>query len=293
MVRRAARLLKVDVTDEGSHEIARRSRGTPRIAGRLLRRVRDFAHASAPNRSTPKSPTARCPPRDRRAGPRRDGPALPDDDRRSLRRRTGRRRNACRGPERAARHDRGRDRAVSPFSSASSPGRHGGAASTAAATPTSALPHPQGARRACSTRRSKQVMRHVLIAAALLAAGFQPPRNPPAPAAPAITPGRQLAVPAGPRRRLLDAAPDDGAQPQRLRLGRPQQRRPRTRRSTASTSIRPYPPTRGSTATSAPGARERRGGLPVRAVRLGVPAVRADVPPDDARRGRRRRDRRD
>ena len=46
VVRRAARLLSVDLTDDGSREIARRSRGTPRIAGRLLRRVRDFAHAS-------------------------------------------------------------------------------------------------------------------------------------------------------------------------------------------------------------------------------------------------------
>src|SRR3954464_6074680 len=46
VVRRAARLLGVDLTDDGAHEIARRSRGTPRIAGRLLRRVRDFAHAS-------------------------------------------------------------------------------------------------------------------------------------------------------------------------------------------------------------------------------------------------------
>ncbi len=46
VVRRAARLLGADVTDEGASEIARRSRGTPRIAGRLLRRVRDFAHAS-------------------------------------------------------------------------------------------------------------------------------------------------------------------------------------------------------------------------------------------------------
>jgi len=45
VVRRAARLLNADVTDEGAHEIARRSRGTPRIAGRLLRRVRDFAAA--------------------------------------------------------------------------------------------------------------------------------------------------------------------------------------------------------------------------------------------------------
>jgi Holliday junction DNA helicase RuvB len=46
VVRRAARLLGAPTTAEGEHEIARRSRGTPRIAGRLLRRVRDFAHAS-------------------------------------------------------------------------------------------------------------------------------------------------------------------------------------------------------------------------------------------------------
>ena len=45
VVRRAARLLGLDLTDDGAGEIARRSRGTPRIAGRLLRRVRDFAHA--------------------------------------------------------------------------------------------------------------------------------------------------------------------------------------------------------------------------------------------------------
>ncbi len=46
VVRRAARLLGANVTDDGAHEIAKRSRGTPRIAGRLLRRVRDFAHAA-------------------------------------------------------------------------------------------------------------------------------------------------------------------------------------------------------------------------------------------------------
>ena len=46
VVRRAARLLDVGLTDDGAHEIARRSRGTPRISGRLLRRVRDFAHAA-------------------------------------------------------------------------------------------------------------------------------------------------------------------------------------------------------------------------------------------------------
>src|SRR4051812_16484757 len=50
VVRRAARLLSVELTDDGGREIARRSRGTPRIAGRLLRRVRDFAHASGSDR---------------------------------------------------------------------------------------------------------------------------------------------------------------------------------------------------------------------------------------------------
>jgi Holliday junction DNA helicase RuvB len=43
IVRRGARILGAPITDSGAKEIARRSRGTPRIAGRLLRRVRDFA----------------------------------------------------------------------------------------------------------------------------------------------------------------------------------------------------------------------------------------------------------
>ena len=43
IVRRAAKLLALAITDEGAREIARRARGTPRVAGRLLRRVRDFA----------------------------------------------------------------------------------------------------------------------------------------------------------------------------------------------------------------------------------------------------------
>jgi holliday junction DNA helicase RuvB len=46
VVARAARLLALPITDDGATEVARRSRGTPRIAGRLLRRVRDFAHAA-------------------------------------------------------------------------------------------------------------------------------------------------------------------------------------------------------------------------------------------------------
>jgi holliday junction DNA helicase RuvB len=43
IVNRGARVLGISVTADGSNEIARRARGTPRIAGRLLRRVRDFA----------------------------------------------------------------------------------------------------------------------------------------------------------------------------------------------------------------------------------------------------------
>jgi len=47
IVARSARLLGVDTSEEGAVEIARRSRGTPRIANRLLRRVRDYAEVKA------------------------------------------------------------------------------------------------------------------------------------------------------------------------------------------------------------------------------------------------------
>jgi len=43
VVRRSAGIMQIPITQEGCHEIARRSRGTPRIANRLLRRVRDYA----------------------------------------------------------------------------------------------------------------------------------------------------------------------------------------------------------------------------------------------------------
>ncbi len=45
IVSRAARKLGAPVTEDGAHEIAPRARGTPRVAGRLLRRVRDFAES--------------------------------------------------------------------------------------------------------------------------------------------------------------------------------------------------------------------------------------------------------
>jgi Holliday junction DNA helicase, RuvB subunit len=43
IVKRGARVIGIGMSDDGANEIARRARGTPRIAGRLLRRVRDFA----------------------------------------------------------------------------------------------------------------------------------------------------------------------------------------------------------------------------------------------------------
>ena len=47
IVTRSAQLLKVHIADDGATEIAKRSRGTPRVANRLLRRVRDFAEIKA------------------------------------------------------------------------------------------------------------------------------------------------------------------------------------------------------------------------------------------------------
>ncbi len=47
IVTRAAGKLGADLSEDGAHEIAKRARGTPRVAGRLLRRVRDFAEAES------------------------------------------------------------------------------------------------------------------------------------------------------------------------------------------------------------------------------------------------------
>jgi Holliday junction DNA helicase RuvB len=47
IVKRSARLLSVEIDEDGAEEISRRSRGTPRIANRLLRRVRDYAQVRA------------------------------------------------------------------------------------------------------------------------------------------------------------------------------------------------------------------------------------------------------
>jgi Holliday junction DNA helicase RuvB len=52
IVRRSARILGVEVDDDGAVEIARRSRGTPRLANRLLKRVRDYAQVRYDGRVT-------------------------------------------------------------------------------------------------------------------------------------------------------------------------------------------------------------------------------------------------
>jgi Holliday junction DNA helicase RuvB len=52
IVERSARIMAVEIDDEGAAEIARRSRATPRIANRLLRRIRDFAQVKGEGRVT-------------------------------------------------------------------------------------------------------------------------------------------------------------------------------------------------------------------------------------------------
>lgn len=52
VIARGAGLLGIGIDPDGAREIARRARGTPRVAGRLLRRVRDFAHVGGDARIT-------------------------------------------------------------------------------------------------------------------------------------------------------------------------------------------------------------------------------------------------
>lgn len=47
IIKRSASILNIDIDDEGSYEMAKRARGTPRVANRLLKRVRDFAQVRA------------------------------------------------------------------------------------------------------------------------------------------------------------------------------------------------------------------------------------------------------
>ena len=113
IVRRGARVLGVGMSDEGAREIARRSRGTPRIAGRLLRRVRDFAIVEGAEKITKRT---RRPHADAAGGrqhrARCDGPALSRHGGGELFRRPGGDRNHRGGAVGAARRDRGHYRAI-------------------------------------------------------------------------------------------------------------------------------------------------------------------------------------
>ena len=114
IVHRSAQLLEVGIDPGGAQEIARRSRGTPRIANRLLRRVRDYAQVKADG--TVNKAVADCGPAHAGRGParlRRDGPQAPARGDRALFRRSGGRRKPRRRDRRGARHDRGRAGAVS------------------------------------------------------------------------------------------------------------------------------------------------------------------------------------
>jgi len=52
IIMRSAKVLEVDIEEDGAFELARRSRGTPRLANRLLKRVRDFAQVKYDGRIT-------------------------------------------------------------------------------------------------------------------------------------------------------------------------------------------------------------------------------------------------
>ena len=114
IVNRGARVMGLSITADGANEIARRARGTPRIAGRLLRRVRDFAHVDGDKAIDRKIA-------DRALGELEvDAAGLDamdrrylDDHRGQLRRRAGRRRHHGRRTVGAARRHRGHHRAVS------------------------------------------------------------------------------------------------------------------------------------------------------------------------------------
>ena len=114
IVNRGARVLGIGMTADGANEIARRARGTPRIAGRLLRRVRDFAAVAGdadPSTSNRRQSVGGA--RSRRRRPRRHGPSLSVTHRGQLRRRPGRRRHARGRAFGAARCDGGHHRALS------------------------------------------------------------------------------------------------------------------------------------------------------------------------------------
>ena len=247
VVRRAARLLGVD---------------SPRKA-----RMRSPA-ARAARRASPAGCSAGCaispmPPgtdtidaavadralvaaRDRRARPRRDGPALSDHDRRPLRRRPGRRRDARRRPQRAARHDRGRDRALPHSARPHRPHRTRPLPQRPRLHPSRPEParrRPDRPVRFRSSRSAKIDLRFrthdcASLAGRLRCAGCPPLSPTAAPAAARLCEGTRAgcACPAGPTSARPRWRPPRSIPTAMARPGKAPS--PRTRRSTASTSIR-------------------------------------------------------
>ena len=151
IVRRSADLLGVALRDDGADEIAGRSRGTPRIANRLLRRVRDYAEVRADGVVTRDAGPRR--PGTVRGGRGRPGPAGPRGAQRAgapVRRRPGRAVHARRGGGRGGRDRRGGGRAVPGPARPDGPhparagGHPGGLAAPGAGPARAARPGPAG-----------------------------------------------------------------------------------------------------------------------------------------------------
>ena len=130
IVRRSAQILGVEVADDAAELVARRSRGTPRIANRILRRVRDVAevrHQGVVTTDDRRGGAGAA--RGRRRRPRAVRPRAAALRRREVRRRPGRALDARGRARRGGRHDRGRLRAVPaaarlPAAHAARPDRH-------------------------------------------------------------------------------------------------------------------------------------------------------------------------
>ena len=142
---RSAALLGVELTDDGSAEIAGRSRGTPRIANRLLRRVRDYAEVRGRRPGHPRGRPGRARRSTTSTTSAWTGSTAPCSRRWSpVRRRTGRRRDPRGRRGGGAEHGRGGLRAVPRAGRAARPDAPAGGWPPRPPGATSASPLPRG-----------------------------------------------------------------------------------------------------------------------------------------------------
>ena len=135
IIERSARILEVEIDAEGAQTIAARSRGTPRVANRLLKRVRDFAQVKGTGEiGAGVADRGAGDARGRRRRPRPQRPRPARHRRDQVRRRPGRPLDPGGRDRRGAGHDRGRVRALP------------APAGPAEADPAGAGPHPAGLR---------------------------------------------------------------------------------------------------------------------------------------------------